>query len=34
MVVFGNFSGVTGFRPYYFTSPNSSNRLITLSAEL
>jgi hypothetical protein len=34
MVVFGNFSGVTGFRPYYFTSPNSSNRLITLSSEL
>jgi hypothetical protein len=33
-VTVSNFSGITAFRPYWFSSYNSSNKLITLSAEL
>jgi len=30
----GGFSGITGFRPYWYASANSSNRLFNFSAEL
>jgi hypothetical protein len=33
-VTASNFSGITAYRPYWFSSYNSSNKLITLSAEL
>ena len=33
-VTVSNFSGITAYRPYWFSSYNSSNKLITLSAEL
>jgi hypothetical protein len=33
-VTASNFTGITAYRPYWFSSYNSSNKLITLSAEL
>ena len=30
----GNLSGVTAYRPYWYTSYNSSSKVITMSAEL
>ena len=33
-ITVSNFSGITAYRPYWFSSYNSSNKLVTLSAEL